>query len=347
MTRYSNSSINAYAFCPLSYRYKYGLKLHPIEAASVHDLVFGRAGHEALAALYTTNDLDKAKEALRAHYPVQLNPDDRAKTAENGCLALEGYVRQYDWDKNWDVLACEDMDATEDRHVVKLDLVVRDTRTGSIYGVDHKWTKSLLNYKYWSKFDPNSQVTQYIRYIKEKYGHCDGFIVNAISLQWLNEKDKAGRWNGKYYDLTDSERLVWSNREVRYVKYYKREMVACWGLKVEFERQVLQRTEQQIEQDNASRLNWIGAIEDSKKLDAWPMNTQQCFLCEYQPVCSAGWDWEHDSNLILNSFRQVCDKWIPEMGMHCTLDLGHEEGCRFELPDANVAAQPEFEVEVD
>ena len=345
MSRYSNSSINQYAMCPLSYRYKYLLKLHPIEAESAHHLVFGRAGHEALRVLYTENDLDAAKAALRAHYPVQLDPDDRAKTADNGCLVLDGYVRQYDWDKNWEVLACEDMDATEDAHVVKLDLVVRDTNTGSILGVDHKWTKSLLNYKYWSKYDPNSQVTQYIRYIKEKYGHCDGFIVNAISLQWLNEKDKAGRWNGKYYDVNDPERLVWSHREVRYVKYYKKDMCAAWGLKVEFERQMLQRTEQQISQDNQSRLYWIKSIEQAKEQDGWAMNTQQCFLCQYQMACGAGWDWEHDSSLILNHYRQVCDKWIPEEEMHCTQDLGHEGGCHFELPDVN-AGQPEFAVEV-
>jgi len=344
MTRHSNSSINQFAKCPLSYYYKYLLKLHPIEAASAHHPVYGRAGHEALKTLYTTNDLDQAKAAFREHYPVQLDLNDRAKTADNGCLALEGYVQQYDWDKNWEILACEDMDATEDGNVVKLDLVVRDVTTGSIYGVDHKWTGSLLNYRYWTRFDPNSQVTQYTRYIAEKWGHCDGFIVNAISLQWLNEKDKGGRWNGKYYKTDDPERLVWSNREVRYVKYYKQDMVACWGLKVEFERQPFRRTEQQISQDNRSRSDWIKSIEQSREQNAWPMNTQSCFLCEYQPACSAGWDWEHDSELILNHYRQVCDKWIPEVGMHCTLDLGHDTDCEFQLPESG-DSQPEFVVE--
>ncbi len=219
--------------------------------------------------------------------------------------------------------------------------MIRDVRTGSIFGVDTKTTKKLLNAQFFSKFEPNSQVTQYVRYIKEKFGRCDGFIINAMSLQWLNEKDKAGRWNGKYFSPDDPERLYYSNREVRYVKYYKREMVACWGLKLEYERYILNRTSQQIAQEEESRLYWIDRIEDAAAKGVWGLNTNQCFLCEYQTACAAGWDWQNDSPLILNHYRQVCRKWTGEF--HCNLDLGHSGECRLELGET---VEEEFVVDL-
>ena len=342
--RYSNSYLNQLAFCPLSCHYKYDLKLHPIEGGGTHHAAFGKAGHEAMRVLYTDNDVEAAKATFLQHYPNQLDPNDHAKTAENACRALDGYVRQYNYDRQWEVLACEDLTAAEDGYVVKLDLVVRDVNTDSIYGVDHKFRGGKLDYSFFNKFNPNSQVTQYYKYIKERWGHCDGFIINAIGLTWLNEKKVDGKWNGKYFDVADPDRLAYSHRETRYVKYYKKEMVACWGLKVEFERHTLTRTGQQIAQDDESKLYWIQRAEEARASGVYGMNTKQCFLCEYQPACGAGWDWEHDSELILNHYQQLCDKFIPDIGMHCNLSLGHEDGCKFNLTEA--VEPTEFEVTV-
>lgn len=288
MTRYSNSYIQKFAQCPLAAHYKYDLHLTPTEGDS-HDLVFGRAFAKALEVLRLKRDLKKAKAVFREHCP--LPPESElAKTVENGIFALDKYVECYNWDQNWKVLATEAMDSTEDGFVVKLDAVVEDTRTGNILGIDDKTTKSYLDYKFFSKFDPNSQVTQYIRYIKEKYGNCDGFIINAI----------------------------------RFYHNKKRSAIREAGSGVEFERQVFQRTGQQIAQEQESKDYWIGRIEHAKTTGIWGMNTSQCFLCEYQPACGAGWDWENDSQLILNTFRQSCQRWIPEQQVHCNLDLNHE-----------------------
>lgn len=288
MARYSNSYIQKFAQCPLASHYKYDLHLTPSDGES-HDLVFGRAFTKGLEALYVEKDLKKAKAVFKDHLPT-VPAGELAKTVENGIFALDKYVECYNWDQNWKVLATENMDATEDGFIVKLDLIVEDTRTGNILGVDHKTTKSYLDYKFFSKFDPNAQVTQYIRYIKEKYGNCDGFIINAFRF-YHNQRRSAQR---------DA------------------------GPGVEFERQVFQRTPQQIAQEQESKQYWIDRIEEAKRNEIWGMNTSQCFLCEYQPACGAGWDWENDSQLILNTFRQVCDKWMPEAESHCNLDLGHE-----------------------
>jgi len=330
--RYSVSRISKFQQCPLASHYTYDLNLTPKGGESMHHLVFGSAGHDALKELYLQRDVNVAKEVARLNYPVQLDVNDGAKTADTLCLALDGYVKTYNHDPEWEILSCEEMETTEDDFTVKLDLVVRDVRTGSIFGVDHKFTKKLLNAQYFSKFDPNSQVTQYYRHVQEKFGRCDGFIINAISLQWLNEKDKAGRWNGKYFDLGDPERLYYSNRETRYVKYYKREMVACWGLKLEYERYILNRTKQQIAQEQESRLYWEDRIEDAQAKGVWGLNTNQCFLCEFQTACAAGWTWEEDQYSILNHYKQVCREYTD--GFHCNKDLGHDGQHELVLVDA-------------
>ncbi len=88
MTQYSSSAISRFQFCPLSFRYQYDLHLAPKEESSLHHLVFGAAVHKALEVLYRTHDVVKAKETLRAYYPNQLDPNDYAKTADNGCIIM-------------------------------------------------------------------------------------------------------------------------------------------------------------------------------------------------------------------------------------------------------------------
>lgn len=343
--RYSNSYINQFAFCPLSAHYKYDIRLRPLED-SQHAAAFSKALHPALESLHVNKDVEKAKQVFTAHYPAQSDVNDHARTLPNGLKVLDFYRTHYQGDPQWKTLAAEQMDSTEDGHIVKLDLVVADTRNGDILGVDHKVTSKYLNFAYWNHFNPNSQITQYVRYIKEKYGRCDGFVINAISLTWLNEKDKAGRWNGRYFDPADKSKpwLAYSERDRRYVKYYKQEMVAAWGLQISVERQTFNRTPQQIEQDQISRFYWISRIEDAKATGIYGMATDRCFLCEYQPICGAGWDWENDAELIRSNYRQVCEKWVPELNAHCGLDLNHAGDHAPFQPDP--AVSPEFVVAV-
>lgn len=309
MSRYSNSYINQFQSCPLSCHYRYDLKLRPVEG-NTHDLAWGHAFHKALEVIYLEGDLPKAQDVFRLAYPVQLDPNDFAKTQENGVWALEKYVENYHWDKNWRVVSTEEMDSTEDGFVVKLDLVIEDTDTGSLYGCDHKTTKSYLDYRYFGRFNPNSQITQYVRYIKERYGRCDGFIVNAVRVYYMQRKS--------------AQRAA--------------------GAGVEFERVVLNRTEQQIEQEQESKNYWIDRVEHAKSTGVWGMNTNNCWRCEFQEACSAGWDWENDEELILNTYRQVCEKWVPEKDGHCLLEWNHEGEHDPSLPA--LVAPVEFQVNV-
>lgn len=305
--RYSNSFLQTYQKCGLQCFYKYKQHLVKIDDdIGGHHLAYGKAAHEAFAVLYSGGSMAEAKKALATNYPVQLDPNDLAKTVGNGYFMLEKYWEHYNGDKEWEIVEVEQMDTAEDGFVVKPDLVVKD-RNSNLWIVDHKFTKKYLNYDYFSEFDPNSQVTQYIRWAKEKFGACDGFIINAVCMLFLKRKS--------------AQRSA--------------------GFNVEFERQTFNRTPQQIQQDENSKAYWIERVEESDASGVWAMNTTACKFCTYRPLCAAGWDWENDSELILTSYRQVCDKRIGND--HCNLNLNHEGECDPSLQTSNT---PEFEVVV-
>jgi PD-(D/E)XK nuclease superfamily len=308
-SKFSNSFLQSYQKCPLQCFYRYEQHLQRADDdLGEHHLVFGRAMHEAFKVLYTTGNVKEAVEALSLHYPTQLDPDDLAKTAANGAYAIKTYWEHYNGDPDWEIVSCEEIDSAEDGYVVKPDLVVRD-KYSNLFLVDHKFTKSYLNYKFFDQFSPNSQITQYIRWAKEKFGAADGFLVNAVNFLFLKRKS--------------AQRPA--------------------GFTCEFERQVFNVTKQQIAQDELAKAYWIERIQESREKNLWPMNTTSCTFCTYRSICSSGWDWENDSSLVLNTFRQVCEKWDADGQFHCALDLGHEGN---HSPLYTRETQEEFQVEV-
>lgn len=291
MTNYRNSTVGDYIRCPLAFNFAHNLHLRKIDDDSgEHHKRFGQAVHATLAVIHTERDLRKAQKVMRESYPTQLDPDDLAKTADNACYVLEKYVEHYQWDQNWKVLSIEQTDWEGSYVAVTPDMVVKD-HYDNIFIVDHKTTGKYLNFDYFADFDPNSQVTHYIQRIKERYGHCDGFIVNAIRFAFLKRasKDRAA------------------------------------GFNVEFERQVFQRTASQIERTERSTDEWLVQIERSRESGYWRAaeTPSACKFCHYKSICAAGWSWEEDQELITNVFRQVCDEPLPSND-RCNFDLGHE-----------------------
>ena len=292
MTNYSHSYINRYQGCPLACQYHYELKLRKRdEGAESHHLVYSRAFHEALAALYSGKGSASANTAFLQGYPRQLDESDLAKTRDNGLEALLQYrLRWKQEDQRWKVLEVESMEHQDDGFVVKLDLVVRDKETEQIYGIDHKVTGAYLNYDYWTKFEPNSQIVEYVRYIKERWGACDGFIINAISLRYRQ-------------------------------RAYKGEPAGPWFA---FERQTFNVNERQMQADLDSRHYWVDRIEQSKSSGQWGMNTSQCKFCEYRELCKAGWFYPEDQELIDIGYYRICGKWSGSPLFQCSLERGHQ-----------------------
>jgi hypothetical protein len=339
--RYSYSALQDFKACPLRYRLSRldNLELRrEVTGTESHHLVFGSAAHEGLQHLYENNYSNQApdayqrlvieaQEVARVGYPVHLDPTDKAKTPETIALIMAWYARRWGVeDRRWRVLDCEGLDTgnfESGLEAVRVDLIVEDLEHGGIYGVDHKFTSSrngqYLNAQWWGQFEPNSQITGYVDYITEKYGRCDGFYINGIGLNWRDAVKTNGASNVELFEVDDPGKgwLAYSHREKRFVKGNKhREMYAAWGLQARFERMMFNRTVSQIEQERASTRIWIYAIEGMAS--TWPFNTASCTYCEYKPLCSAGWQWPQDEEVILGTYRVVCREVMQIICPACT-----------------------------
>lgn len=308
--RYSNSYLQRYRECPLACFYHYELKLRKREEGSEsHHMAYSRAFHDGLRHLYLGSSLREAQDTFLEGYPRQLDQSDNAKTRQNGIKCMGLYAQRWkEEDRKYRVLTVEELSNQEDGFVVKLDLVLQHVDTEQIYAMDHKVTGKYLNFDYWMQFEPNSQIVEYVRYVQEKFGFCDGFIVNAIMLRWLQKASKNGPAG------------LWCN----------------------FERQTFNVNPRQMEADKDSRTYWIDRVEDSKATGRWGLNTSSCKFCEYRDLCKAGWFYPEDEELISISYRRVCGKWFGEPLQPCQLDQDHDG----EHSPVVVEEQVEFEIEV-
>ena len=165
-------------------------------------------------------------------------------------------------DKKWRIVSVEERDefdyGQEDAFSVKPDLILENIEFGGIYGLDHKTvggSNATLSYDFWGRFDPNSQITKYVSFIKSKYGDCSGFYINAIGLGFRQ-------------------------------RVYKGEPAGFW---YRFERQMFNRNESQLEQEKLDTRYWINRIEQSKRDNEWGANTDSCKFCSYKTICAPGW----------------------------------------------------------
>ena len=311
-SRFSHSRLADLKACGLRYYLKHviGLRKHE-EGVDQHHLRYGSAMHEALAVLYAANYasdhdynrarlLDLVKQTFLEAYPTQLDPADQAKTQANGLMMLDWYVKHWATeDAKWRVISVEKPHDT-DAWSLRLDLVIESLEYGGIYGVDHKITKKYLNYDFWNGFEPNSQVTTYIAHVKEQYGECSGFFINAISMGYRQ-------------------------------RAYKGEPA---GFYAKFERQMFNRNREQLIQERESTERWVELAAKAQKrvnaglsaISAYGFNTDACRFCEFRPVCAAGWTWPEDQELIELQYRRACLTIIEGAG-RCQLDSGHEGQC--------------------
>jgi hypothetical protein len=253
-----NSQLQTFKDCPERYRLKYIEGLHKIEEGIEHQHVnFGKAIHSGLEVHYKGGSLKEVKEAFVKVYPVSLDPEDLAKTPENGVLVLEKYIEHYrNEDSSWKVLATEVTDSFKltdtVEFLVKIDLVIE--RQGCVYFMDHKTTGKTFNWMYWDRFEPNSQITGYTAYCQAKYGECSGGIINAIRM---GHRQRA----------------------------YKGEPAGAYS---EFQRQIFNRNKGQVEDWRMDISAWTETLKqgfDLPKGMSWLKNEGQCLFCQYKPIC--------------------------------------------------------------
>jgi hypothetical protein len=327
--RYSYSQIAKYAACPLLYKLHYVDNLVPLQEEGRHDLDFGSAMHDALAVLYAGESVEQAQRAFAATYPKERYPAELpywspGKSFAGGLRAIEQYAEHWREDSEyWTVVSIERMnlaDDGEERRLVKLDLVVRDRRDGLVYGVDHKVTGKYLDSKFWSAFDPHSQIRQYVDQLQRRYGEVGGFYINALSLR---SRQKA------YTPRTGPDKGV--------------QLPA--GDWCEFKRMCFNPNREAVQAERANFTSWVEKIEQDRASGQWGYNTDHCvrgpIVCEYYRMCSAGYAWPRDQQLIESYYRQRCIR-LARNRERCQLEPGHEGE-----HDATRVTRPDYEIELD
>lgn len=309
--------LSLYRACPLKFAFRYEYKLVPIQPPSAHDSNFGSAWDAGLSAWYRDGRADKALDAFavaypQSRYPATLPVNSQGKTFDNGLMALAAYITRWqEEDTHWTVLHVQEKMTSEDgERSLKLDMIVRDDRDGLVYGVDTKTTASYLDGKYWSRYEPNSQVRMYTDHVNERFGHCGGFIINAASFKHRSRAYK-GEPAGDWFNFA---RMTYNPNA----------------------------NALQLERDNFDY--WVGRIESDRLSGNWGYNDQSCHQygreCEYYQICSSGYSWPQDEELILNHYRQMCPRVLAEG--RCQLDLGHTGDC-----DPTIPITEDYQVEAE
>ena len=327
--RYSYSQIQTYAACCLKYKFRYVDQLVPLAGESSHDLKFGRAIDAALSAYYVNNlSVVEAKAAFILAYPVSEYPEtlpywSPGKTFSNGLAAISAYDEHWQDDNQyWEVVAVQSSQSVEDidsDRLVKIDLVIKDRRDGLIYGVDFKSTGKYLDKDFNAKFDPHSQIRQYVDRLQRKYGEVGGFYIDALSFRHRTKAYTPRQGPDKGVQLPAGD----------------------WYA---FKRLVFNPNADAVQAERANFDSWVRKIESDRESGSWGYNTEQCvrgpLVCEYHQICSAGYQWPRDAELITNYYRQQCIRLVG--GERCQLDAGHKGE-----HDATRRVQPEFEIESD
>jgi len=259
--RYSQKE--SFNSCPQKYKLTYidGLATKDDEK-SKHHLNWGSAIHAGLQAHYKGLPFSDVEKAFLSEYPEDLDPEDLAKTVKNGVEVLRQYIDFYKGqDEMWEVVATEHegfMDVGGDDSSLHIDLVARHKQSGELYFWDHKTSGKEPSATFWKSFELSGQVSRYASYLQEQYKECAGCWINGIFVKWLKIKNKYGEGP---------------------------------GLVVKFERQMFQRTPQQIEYWRRSDEGWMKLIAECERTNNWPLalNTL-CSWCEFYDLCLSSGD---------------------------------------------------------
>lgn len=325
--RYSYSQIQKYAACPTAYKFRYVDQLTPLSGEVDHDLRFGRAIDAGLSAYYQ-HDLSviEAKAAFvlsypEAEYPAVLPYWSPGKTFGNGLAALVAYDERWREDNQyWDVLAVQSSETedTESDRLVRIDMVVRDRRDRLVYGVDFKSTGKYLDKDFNAKFDPHSQIRQYVDRLQQKYDLIGGFYIDALSFRHRTKAYTPRSGPDKGIQLPAGD-------------WYS------------FKRLVFNPNSDAIQAERGNFDSWVSKIERDRESGRWGYNTEQCvrgpIVCEYYQICSAGYQWPRDADLITAYYRQQCLRLVQ--GERCQLEAGHEGE-----HDSTKRVQPDFEINI-
>jgi len=256
-----STQAKCFSNCPTQYKLNYVENLRKTEYGEESvDLRFGSAIHEALELFDEAHtDIAPVLEKFKTSF-VDL-PGEDVKTVEHGLKLLPLFVQYYNANfSEWETLSKEQVVQTQIQdidYVCKIDRVVK--WRGNIYCVDWKTSGSTRKANFFNKFQLDFQPTGYIKWCKEQYGQCSGFIPVAMFLGYRSRQ-------------------------------YKGEPA---GFHADFDYSIINRTQEDIDRFCRDIMQIRDEIEECKLTNFWRRNPDACSSykgCAYSSLCVANED---------------------------------------------------------
>ena len=268
--------------CEMKYYLKFvlGLSKRKYDERDI-DKEFGRCVHQGLAYLYK-GEAGKIREAFDEFRDLPEESGEVHKTKANGISLLTQYVEHYaDIDKDVEVLDVESLDKAELADGVvwlsKVDTQIRMRE--NIYCLEHKTTKK-IEYSYFGRYNPNTQVSGQCFVTLRKFGQCSGVIINVLQSGWR----KRG---------------------------YRGEPA---GFHCKFQREIMNRTPEQLEDFRLNAILWAERIAKKKIVllqsgrASWGKNEYSCHIyrgCPYKEICMTSVGCKLDDEIVETLYEKA------------------------------------------
>lgn len=291
------TQLTCWQACPQKYFLQFICGLRKIEEGITDiDLRFGSCVHKALEVYYKGRGItnEQIEEVWKDFQDLPESYEEKSKTKANGIKLCRDYIALYDVrDNNWEILGTEKkvvIPLGQDEYTVKLDLVAKVN--GNIYAVEHK-TTSRISPTFFSKFSPNTQISAQTTAVEQEFGSCSGVIVNALESGFVTKP--------VLIDPSDSSVKDYSISEVKYCKYYKKDMAYCSGFHSNFQREIVNRTKEQIVDFKNNAQMEIAKLKTDIQMSLFGKHEQRCHDykagCEMKELCLSCGDESILSNL--------------------------------------------------
>jgi len=171
------TTMSDFLTCRMRWYWRHRRNLTPIQKSLA--LLFGAALHIGFKVIYTEGD---PIEAFKEAYQPQDVPEGEKRTVEHGVRILEAYLKQYKTNP-FEVIECNGSHvikiSKDIEYAARMDAVIK-WQTKQVYVMEHKTTSS-LGYHFFDNFVLNHQIEGYIVACQDKYGECEGVLIDAIS----------------------------------------------------------------------------------------------------------------------------------------------------------------------
>jgi hypothetical protein len=302
------TQLSTWMMCPMKYHLSFdlGLKKKTLDERDV-DMEFGKCFHGGLEMFYRGR-LGEVIGAFSGFQDLPPNYDESIKTKSNGENLLKSYVEYYALpDSKTETLEVEKLHKVNISDkiiwVAKLDRVFREY--DNIYGQEHKTTNRLTS-AYFGYYKLNMQITGQTFVIQHKYGQCSGVSLNVAEPAFLEK--------AQLYQVGDPETLKYSNVEVKYCKYYKSEMAYCSGFRAKFERDIINRTAEQIVDFKENVTKCVNRMVNDTDIRKNYTSCTQFKGCPYAEICQTSVGEELNEDTIDTLYDRVEDPFKYQEG---------------------------------